>query len=66
MSEREQIQVIISPDGEVSIEALGFTDNTCTSATKPFEDGLGIVKQQRNKPEFYQTQVQPQTKNRQT
>ena len=66
MSEREQIQVTISPDGEVSIEAIGFTGNTCTSATKPFEEGLGIVKQQRTKPEFHQTQVQSKTKNRQT
>lgn len=37
----EELEVIISPDGEVSIQARGFVGTGCLSATADLEKSLG-------------------------
>jgi hypothetical protein len=51
---QQQIVVDISPEGEVKIEAKGFTGSTCAAATKPLEDALGVVAGRQLKPEYHQ------------
>lgn len=37
----EELEVVISPDGQVSIQARGFVGTSCLSATADLEAGLG-------------------------
>ncbi|BAY41949.1 hypothetical protein NIES2111_63450 (plasmid) [Nostoc sp. NIES-2111] len=44
--------------GEVRVEAEGFEDLSCLSATQPFEEALGIVEGEREfKPEVQAQQL---------
>lgn len=43
----------ISPSGEVTIEAKGFTGNSCAKATEQIEIMLGGEAKKTKKPEFY-------------
>lgn len=48
MSDQE-IEIVVSPDGEVSVEAFGFTDNSCQTASQDIFDALGVVKDSKPK-----------------
>jgi hypothetical protein len=48
------IEVIVSPAGEVSINAVGFKGTDCEHASRFLEEALGVVTQKETKPEFYQ------------
>lgn len=50
------IEVILSPDGSVKVDAVGFKGKTCEEATK-FLETLGEKKSTRRKPEYYQETV---------
>lgn len=56
------IEVIVSPIGEVQIDAVGFKGADCEQATKFLEEALGVVQQQQRKPEYHQRST---TKNQQ-
>lgn len=43
------VDYVIDEDGNVEIEANGFTDGACREATKAFEDALGVVKERKMK-----------------
>lgn len=47
------IEVIVSADGQIKIEALGFTGPDCEKATAFLEKALGVIKEHRKKPEYY-------------
>lgn len=47
-----RILVKVSPSGEITVEAEGFTGKRCTDATKAIEDGLGTRISREHKPEF--------------
>ena len=49
----QQIVVTISPEGEAKIEASGFVGATCTAATKPLEEALGVSAGRQLKPEYH-------------
>ena len=52
----KSIDIDISPDGTVKIEAIGYKGNACEAATKEIEAILGgQIKSKVRKPEFYQT-----------
>jgi Protein of unknown function (DUF2997) len=58
---QEQINVDISPAGNVKIEAQGFTGNGCAIATHDLEVHLnGGTKKRKEKPEFYSPGVSTQ------
>jgi hypothetical protein len=50
----KQIEVVIDTDGEIKIDAVGFSGPDCAKATKFLEQALGTVKDTRKKPEFAQ------------
>jgi len=56
----KQIIVSVSPDGEVSIEAVGYKGQACRKATEALEHALGQVKTYKPKPEMYQANAQQQ------
>ena len=49
------IEVIIAPDGAISIDAVGFKGADCDQATKFLEQALGVAAQKRRKPEYHQS-----------
>ena len=55
------IEVIVEPDGQLKIDAVGFKGADCEKATVFLEKTLGQVKGKANKPEYYrQAQRQQQ------
>lgn len=51
------INVDISPEGEVTIDAVGFTGRACEDATRALEQALGVqTSPRRMKPEAQQVQ----------
>lgn len=54
------IQVLVSPQGEVQIEATGFKGNACEQATADIEKALGVTGKKIKKPEYYQTAAHTQ------
>jgi len=47
------IEIIISPKGEVSIDAIGFKGADCEQATAYLEQALGVVSNKLKKPEYH-------------
>ena len=50
---RENIEITISPSGEIEIEAVGFRGSDCEQATAFLEEALGKAGIRKRKPEFY-------------
>lgn len=48
------IELIISPTGEISIDAVGFKGADCEHATRYLEEALGVVTRRDKKPEYHQ------------
>lgn len=53
----KKIIVKILPDGTMTVEAEGYTGNSCEEATK-FLKALGEVTGENNKPEYFETPLQ--------
>ncbi len=51
---KRSIEVIVSPTGELQIDAVGFKGPDCEHATKFLEEALGTVGTKVKKPEFHQ------------
>ena len=51
------IEVIVSPTGEIKIDAVGFKGADCEQATKFLEEALGMPTQRQRKPEYHQTRT---------
>jgi len=49
------IEVIVSPLGDIQIDAVGFKGADCEKATRFLEEALGVVGTRVKKPEFHQT-----------
>ena len=49
------IEVLIGPDGQLTIDAVGFKGADCDQATKFLEEALGLASEKRCKPEYHQT-----------
>ena len=56
------IEVVVSPTGEVVIEAVGFKGADCEAATRFLEAALGTLTARSRKPEYLQAaqHLQPQ------
>lgn len=52
MSQTE-FEIVINPQGKVSIEVKGVQGNQCTDLTQFLEEALGEVDQREFKPEYY-------------
>ncbi|MDZ4263784.1 MAG: DUF2997 domain-containing protein [Pseudomonadota bacterium] len=50
-----EIEIIVSPDGVVTVEAIGAVGATCLDLTRAIEDALGEVESRECKVEFYES-----------
>jgi Protein of unknown function (DUF2997) len=50
------IEVIISPAGEIIVDAVGFKGADCEQATRYLEQALGVVGQREKKPQYHRQQ----------
>jgi hypothetical protein len=51
------IEIIVSPNGEIQIDAVGFKGPDCEQATKFLEEALGVVGKTVKKSEYNQRTV---------
>ena len=55
----KEVVVTISKTGETNIEVIGAVGSECDTITADLENKLGVVKERKLKPEYYQqTQLQ--------
>ncbi len=54
---KRTIEIIVSPIGYITIDAVGFKGSDCERATQFLEEALGVVNQKQKKPEFHQHNV---------
>ena len=47
------IEIIVTPEGSLVIEAVGFQGTGCQEATRFLEEALGNMQQREKKPEFH-------------
>ena len=52
-SKNEQIDVWINTDGDITINAVGFTGKTCEEATAFLEEGLGLIGRKQRTRDYY-------------
>jgi len=55
MNTKRTIEIIVSPIGEITIDAVGFKGADCQKATAFLEEALGVVGNKTKKPEFHQS-----------
>ncbi len=48
------IEILVTPTGEIEIDAVGFKGPDCEKATRFLEEALGAVGQKIKKPEYRQ------------
>ncbi len=53
MKNAKTIEIIVHPNGELKIDAMGFQGSDCEKATKFLEEALGTVGDKRKKPEYH-------------
>ena len=61
MKGKRSIEVIVSPQGDITIDAVGFKGADCTKLTQFLLKTLGVVKNTQKKPEYHQRGQTSQT-----
>jgi hypothetical protein len=56
MKSSPRIDVWIQPDGAITIDAVGYTGNTCEEATRFLEEELGVVGRKQRTRDYYRRQ----------
>lgn len=54
-----QIEIIISPTGELTVEAKDVQGTGCSALTRAIEQALGRTTADMKKPEYHQQQANP-------
>ena len=49
------IEVVVSPTGDLQVEAVGFKGADCEKATRFLEEALGLKGHRVTKPEYHQS-----------
>ena len=49
------IEIIVAPNGEIKIDAVGFKGPDCEKATRFLEEALGVADHRAKKPEYRQS-----------
>jgi len=49
------IEVVVSPQGETTVQTKGYDGADCLKASKFLEQALGVVSAERKSAEFYET-----------
>jgi hypothetical protein len=55
MNTKRTIEIIVSTQGQVQIDAVGFKGPDCELATKFLEEALGTIGNKQKKPEYHQS-----------
>lgn len=58
---KRTIEVTVSQQGDILIDAIGFKGADCEKATRFLEEALGTVAQKQRKPEYRQANRTAQT-----
>ncbi len=58
---KRAIEVTVSPNGDILIDAIGFKGADCEKATRFLEEALGVIAQKQKKPEYQQANRTAQT-----
>ncbi len=56
MNSKERIDVWISPEGAITIDAVGYTGSSCEEATRFLEEALGTVGRKQRTRDYYRRQ----------
>ena len=62
MAVKQELEISITPEGEVKIEVKGIKGSSCVDATKEIEEALGVVKDREHTSEFYQQEQAQESK----
>lgn len=54
---KRSIEILIAPDGTLTIDAVGFKGADCDQATKFLEQELGLTAGKQRKPEYHQSRT---------
>ena len=60
MSSKERIDVWISPEGAITLDAVGYTGSSCEEATRLLEESLGTVGRKQRTRDYYRRQKNQQ------
>ena len=55
-----EIEIVVSADGTVTVEALGVVGASCLDLTRALEEALGSVESRECKVQFYEQAVEGQ------
>lgn len=58
MAKQKAMEIILTKDGQISVEAIEFQGQGCKEFTKAMEDALGVATGDTLKPEFRQREQQ--------
>ncbi len=61
MSSKERIDVWISPEGAITLDAVGYTGSTCEEATRFLEESLGTVGRKQRTRDYYRKNTNHQS-----
>ena len=50
-----RIEIVVTPEGETSVETRGFAGPACRAASKPYEQALGAKAAERLTFEYHET-----------
>lgn len=53
MKSKQHIDVWISPEGAITVSAVGYTGNTCEEATRFLEEELGMIGRRQRTRDYY-------------
>jgi len=54
------IEVVVSPQGDTTVQTKGYTGGDCLQASKFLEQALGVTTTERKTNEYYNTQTTQQ------
>lgn len=57
---KQVIEVIVAPDGKVTVQTKGFAGTACKAASESLEQALGVKASEKLTAEFYSQQPQQQ------
>ena len=60
MNSKERIDVWISSEGAITLDAVGYTGSTCEEATRFLEESLGTVGRKQRTRDYYRRQKNQQ------
>jgi hypothetical protein len=60
MNSKERIDVWISPEGAITLDAVGYNGSNCEEATRFLEESLGTIGRKQRTRDYYRRQKNQQ------